>query len=149
MPACDLVDKVGSSALSSAAAASCVDPASGRVKIAFDNSLNCPEADPDGVIAGATGLGFHSGANNWAAVVAWDAEGAMQAENNGNDVFSVTFDVMEYYGIPYDSLRNIQIVMNNGIANPGDPWSVAGRDARNGGFDGDEPSKCSRLRFIN
>ena len=141
-PACDLSEKIGSSAL---AAGSCKDPESGRIRVAFDNSLNCPEADPDGVIAGTEALGFHSGANNWAVAVAWDAEGAMQAENNGSDVFSVTLDVMEYYGIPYDSLQNIQIVMNNGVANPGDAWSVAGRDSRNGGFGGEEP--CSDLVF--
>ena len=142
MPTCDLSDKLSSQAI---LANSCADPATGKIKVAFDNSLNCPEADPDGVIAGSAGLGFHSGANDWATAISWDAEGAMQAENDGSDVFSVTLDVMEYYGMPFDSLRNIKFVMNNGVANPTDAWSVAGRDSRNGGFGGDEP--CSDLVF--
>lgn len=142
LPACDLSDKLSSAAI---LANSCADPASGKIKVAFDNSLNCPEADSSGVIAGAAGLGFHSGANDWATAIAWDAEGAMQAVNNGSDVFEVTLDVMEYYGMPFDSLRNIKFVMNNGVVNPADPWSVAGRDSRNGGFGGDEP--CSDLVF--
>ncbi len=141
-PTCDLSDKLSSSAI---LANSCADAASGRIKVAFDNSLNCPEADPDGVLAGTAGLGFHSGANDWATAIAWDAEGAMQATNDGNDVFSVTLDVMEYYGMPFDSLQNIKFVMNNGVAAPADAWSVAGRDSRNGGFGGDEP--CSDLVF--
>lgn len=142
LPACDLAEKASSAAI---LANSCADPASGRIKVAFDNSLNCPEADTAGVIAGTAALGFHSGANDWATAIAWDAEGAMQAENDGNDVFSVTLDVMEYYGMPFDSLQNIKFVMNNGVANPMDAWSVAGRDSRNGGFGGEEP--CSDLVF--
>ena len=142
LPACDLADKASSLAI---LANSCADPATGRIKVAFDNSLNCPEADPDGVLAGASALGFHSGANDWASVVSWDAEGAMQAANNGSDVFEVTLNVMEYYGMPFDSLRNIKFIMNNGVANPAAAWDVAGRDSRNGGFGGDEP--CSDLVF--
>ena len=142
LPACDLSDKLSSAAI---LASSCADPATGKIKVAFDNSLNCPEADSSGVLAGAVGLGFHSGANDWATAIAWDAEDAMQAVNNGSDVFEVTLDVMEYYGMPFDSLRNIKFVMNNGVVNPTDAWSVTGKDARNGGFGGDEP--CSDLVF--
>ena len=127
-------------------ASSCIDSAGGNVTIQFDQSLNCPEADTAGALAGATALGFHSGANDWASTVAWDDDGAMQAVNDGNNIFSVTVNVMDYYGVSLDSLTNIKMVMNNGVANPEDPWSISGRDERDGGFGGTEP--CSDLIFI-
>ena len=124
--------------------ATCVDPARGKVRISFDLSRNCPEADPDNVLAGMNALGFHSGANNWASTVNWDAENAVQATNDGNDVFTVTIDVMEYYGIPYDSLQNIEFLLNNGPSSPEDPWTITGKDPRDGGgFGNEEP--CSNL----
>lgn len=112
--------------------ATCVDPVRGRVRISFDLSKNCPEADSTNVLAGVNALGFHSGANNWTNTVAWDAENALQATNNGNNIFTVTIDVMEYYSIPFDSLRNIEFLFNNGIENPDDPWSATGKDPRDG-----------------
>jgi len=147
-PICDLSDPVEfntSKALFSEAAGSCVDRNFGLVKIAFDNTLNCPEADTEKVLAEATALGFHSGANSWSSVVAWDDAGAKTAVNNGNGVFSVVINPLKYYGISLDSLSTISMVMNNGVMNPDAAWSATGRDERNGGFGGDEP--CSDLIF--
>ena len=76
----------------------------------------------------------------------WDDSSAMQAMNNGSDIFYVTVDVMEYYGIPYDSLSNIKMVMNNGVVNPAAPWAAAGRDDRDG-EDFGAPTACSDLVF--
>ena len=147
MPVCSEVEAESSVSLMgpTTAANSCINAEAGTVTIQFDNSLNCPEADGDGVIAGAAALGFHSGANDWASTVEWDAEGAMQATNNGNDIFSVTVDPMAYYGVPLADLENIILVMNNGVANPGDAWAATGKDERDGGFGGAEP--CSDLVF--
>ena len=144
-----VVEKATSVALSAATGdnTTCKDPSSGKIRIAFDNSLNCPEADPDGVLPGAAGLGFHSGANDWATAIAWDKQGAVTANNNGSDLFTLTLDLMDYYGMLFDSLSNIKFVLNNGVANPSDAWAVAGRDDRNGGFGGDEP--CLDLELKN
>ena len=122
----------------------CVDPSRGKVRISFDLSKNCPEADTANALAGSNALGFHSGANDWAHIVPWDADSAMQATNNGNDIFTVTIDVMAYYGIPFDSLTNIKFILNNGPANPDDPWTVTGRDPRDAGAFGEE-QPCSDL----
>ena len=122
----------------------CVDKARGKVRISFDLSKNCPEADPNNALAGVAALGFHSGANNFAHTVSWDADGAVQATNNGSDIFTVVIDVEDYYGIPFDSLRNIEFLLNNGIETPDDPWTITGKDFRDGGgFGGNEP--CSNL----
>ncbi len=148
MLSCSELEQESSASLLGAttAANSCVDTINGTVTIDFDQSLNCPEADTANVLAGVSALGFQSGANDWAQVVAWDDEGAMNATNNGNNIFSVTVNVQEYYGIPLDSLRNIKMVMNNGIETPDDPWLITGRDERDGGFGGTEP--CSDLVFL-
>jgi len=147
-PTCDLSDAPEfntSKALFSEAAGSCVDRNFGLVRVAFDNSLNCPEADTANILAGASALGFHSGINNWSSTVAWDSEGAKQAVNDGNGVFSVVINPATYYGVPMDSISTINMVMNNGVMNPGGAWDVTARDDRNGGFGGNEP--CSDLIF--
>ncbi len=131
---------------SKTAANSCVNTENGTVTIQFDQSLNCMEADPESILDGATALGFHSGANDWASTVSWDSENAVSAVNDGNNIFSLTINIQDYYGIPLDSLRNIKMVLNNGIDNPADPWSISGRDDRDGGFGGTEP--CSDLVLL-
>ena len=148
IPSCAELAKESSVSLFGAttAASSCVDTVNGNITLEFDNSLNCPEADTAGVLAGAEALGFHSGANSWSVQVDWDEEGAMQAVNNGSDIFTVTINTMAYYGLPLDSLENILFVLNNGIADPEAPWDASGRDERDGGFGGAEP--CSDLMFI-
>lgn len=147
MPVCSEVEAESSVSLlgPTTAANSCIDTTNNTVRIDFDLALNCPEADPGNLLAGATELGFHSGANDWESVVAWDDANAMRATNNGNDIFSVTVDPMAYYGVPMENLNNIIMVMNNGVANPSDPWTNTGKDERDGGFGGAEP--CSDLVF--
>lgn len=122
MPTCAELAKESSVSLFGAttAASSCVDSAGGNVTIEFDLSLNCPESDSTGLLAGAEALGFHSGANSWGSTVAWDDDGAMTATNLSNDIFSVTVNVQDYYGVSLDSLENIMLVMNNGVAAPED-----------------------------
>ncbi len=148
LPTCDELAKESSVSLFGAttAASSCVDSAGGNVTIEFDLSLNCPESDSTGLLVGAEALGFHSGANSWASTVAWDDDGAMIASNLGNDIFSVTVNVQDYYGVSLDSLENILMVMNNGVTVPDDPWTATGKDDRDGGFGGADP--CSDLQFI-
>ncbi len=124
----------------------CLNPAAGTISFVFDLSLNCPEADPNGILPGRAEMGFHSGANDWSTVVNWDAANAVTLTNNGNDSFLVTIHTLDYWGVALEDLSNVKMVVNDGIANPADPWSVALRDSLNGGFGGDEP--CSDLRLI-
>ncbi len=102
------------------AAGSCVTE-DGNVNITFDLADNCTEAV--GSLVGLSEVGFHSGANDWSSVVDWDAEGAVTATNDGNDVFSVSIDPASYYGIALADLTNIFFVLNQGPAFPDDPWS--------------------------
>ncbi|MEM6631839.1 MAG: T9SS type A sorting domain-containing protein [Bacteroidota bacterium] len=148
MPTCSELNKESSASLFGAttAANSCIDTIANSVRVEFDLSLNCPEADPDGVLMGASALGFHSGANEWAEIVAWDDEGAVQATNNGSDVFGLTVNIEDYYGIPFDSLESIFFDLTNGPADPDGAFDITGKDDRDGGFGGAEP--CSNLRLF-
>lgn len=125
---------------------SCVDPATGKIKIDLDYGQACPEGDTEMVLAGASALGFHSGANDWAVVVAWDDSNAAQLVNDGNDNFSAVIDAQAYYGLPLDQITNIVMIGNNGVENPAEPWAVGLRDPRDGGFGGSEP--CSDIVLI-
>ncbi len=125
---------------------SCIDTTTNSITIDFDLSKNCPEADPNGDLAGTSILGFHSGANSWSSQVDWDDPNAAQAVNQGNDVYSLTINPMDYYGVALSDLDNIMFILNNGISDPGDPWTISGRDERDGGFGGTEP--CSDLSLI-
>jgi len=116
---------------------SCYDPNTGLVKILFDEALNCPEAAGD--LAGMSEIGFHSGANQWSSVVAWDDAGSTTATNDGNDVYEVVIDPNNYYGIPLADLDNIYMVFNQGPATPGSPWDSDGKDPLDA---------CSDLRLI-
>lgn len=124
---------------------SCLNPDEGTVEFILDLSVNCPEADPNNVLSGSD-LGLHSGANSWASVVAWDAANAITLTNNGNDSFLVTINVMDYYGVAFGDVNDIQMVANNGVVDPMDPWTLALRDSLDGGFGGTEP--CSDLRLF-
>lgn len=149
LPTCAELNKESSASLFGAttAANSCIDTSNNNIRMEFDLSLNCPEADTAGVLVGASSLGFHSGANDWTASVDWDAEGALEATNNGSDVFGLTLDPVAYYGLTsFDSLTNIKFVLNNGPTNPTAAFDAAGRDERDGGFGGAEP--CSDLVLI-
>ena len=148
MPTCAELNRESSASLIGAttAATSCIDTATSSVRLEFDLGLNCPEADTLGALAGASALGFQSGANEWAVAVPWDADTAMQSLNNGDDIFVVSVNPETYYGVPFDSLVSIFFVLNNGPTDSNDPWAATGRDERDGGFGGAEP--CSDLRVF-
>lgn len=106
----------------------CNDPAGG-IQIIFDESQNCSAAPGD--LAGLTSIGFHSGANQWNSVVDWNASGAITAQNNGNDVFTVSLaDPDAYYGT---SVQNIFFVFNQGTIAPSSPWDAEGKKDDGGG----------------
>ncbi len=136
LPTCDF-DPANTASSSLKDAGSCYDPATGLVKVLFDEALNCPEAA--GELAGMSEIGFHSGANQWSAVVAWDDAGSMTAANDGNDVFEVVIDANAYYGIPIGDLDNIYMVFNQGATVPDSPWDSEGKDPLDA---------CSDLRLI-
>ncbi|MEZ4954026.1 MAG: T9SS type A sorting domain-containing protein [Saprospiraceae bacterium] len=139
LPACTF-DPATTSSPALKTAGSCKDPNTGMVKVSFDEAQNCPNANGD--LAGMTAIGFHSGANSWSNVVAWDDAGAMNAVNDGSDVFEVILDPVAYYGLAsFGDLENIYMVFNQGPANPGAPWDSEGKD-----FDADD--NCVDLRFI-
>ena len=105
----------------------------GTITIRFDLQYNCDIAP--GNLAGMSEIGFHSGANNWSSVVAWDDEGAVTAVNNGSDVFEVTFDPVAYYGLAsIDELENIFMVFNQGPTVPDEPWASEGKTDGEGGL---------------
>ncbi|MEO1261188.1 MAG: T9SS type A sorting domain-containing protein [Bacteroidota bacterium] len=108
---------------------SCLDPDEGTVTITLDLGENCPEADPNGVLPGTMELGFHSGANDWGAIAQWDGANAATWVNDGNDIFTLTLNTMDYWGVPFADMNNIRIVGNNGIADPGDPWTIFVKDS--------------------
>jgi hypothetical protein len=124
----------------------CLNPDDGTIDIVIDMNKNCPEADPNGVLPGTMEMGLHAGANVWASVVAWDDANAIIPMNNGNDSFLLTINTMDYWGVAFADMTDIQMVLNNGIADPADPWTLAVRDTLNGGFGGNEP--CSDLKIF-
>lgn len=99
--------------------------ADGGIEIAFDYSLNCPNAPGD--LSGLAEIGFHSGADMWSAVVDWDAADAVTGVNDGNDLFTVTLeDPAAYYGAAPS--ENIYFVFNQGPETPDTPWDSEGKD---------------------
>jgi hypothetical protein len=125
---------------------SCLNPDDGTVSFIFDLSSNCPEADQNGELPGVAQLGFHSGANSWASIVEWDNANAVALDNNGMDSFLITVNVMDYYGVAFADLTDLQMVVNNGIANPADPWNLTLRDSTDGDNFG-TPTDCSDLKM--
>lgn len=125
----------------------CLNPDDGTIDFIFDLNENCPEADPNGELPGVMEMGYHSGINDWSTIIAWDAPTAIALMNNGNDSFLVTIDVFDYYGVEFADMVNIKMVVNNGFANPADPWTIALRDSTNGENFGD-PTDCSDLLMI-
>ncbi|HHM21625.1 MAG TPA: T9SS type A sorting domain-containing protein [Bacteroidetes bacterium] len=139
MPACSF-DPTTTSSPALKNAGSCYDPNTGMVKIRFDEAMNCPNAPGD--LASMAEIGFHSGANTWSNVVAWDDAGAVFANNDGNDVFETIIDPISYYGLgSFAELDNIYMVFNQGATMPNDPWASEGKD-----FDVD--GNCVDMRFI-
>lgn len=125
----------------------CVTP-EGEVKIVFDNTQNCPEAEENGTLDGMLEIGYHSGINGWSTVVQWNDSTAMTAKNNGLNIFTVQFDPAAYYGMPMDSIEEINFVYNQGPEVPDAPWDVSGRDTTDAvdGFGNANP--CSDFRLL-
>lgn len=123
----------------------CVDVEHGLIRIDMDYGLACPEGDPGNILAGKAAIGFHSGANNWANIVAWDATNAVQLVNNGSDNFSAIIDAAAYYGLPFADITDIQMLANNGPN--GSPWDNTLQDPKDGGTFGN-PSPCSNIALI-
>ncbi len=132
---------------SHALAGTCIDADAGEVHFIFDLNQNCPEADVNGVLPGTQQMGFHSGANDWASIIEWNAAEASILENNGADSFLLTVNIQDYYDVAFEDLTDIQIVINNGFEDPDDPWTIAFRDSLDGeAFGNAEP--CSNLKMI-
>lgn len=104
-------------------ATSCLD--TDTIRITFDLSKNCTTAP--GSLAGMSNIGFHSGADSWSTVVDWDAAGAVQAKNDGNDMFSVAIEPISYYGLAA-APTDIKFVFNQGPTDAAAPWGSEGKD---------------------
>ena len=126
---------------------SCVDLEDGLVRVDLDYGLACPEGDAGGLLAGASTIGFHSGANMWTNIIAWDDPTAVQLVNDGNDNFSVVIDAAEYYGVPFDEIVDIQLLGNNGPNDDAAPWDAKLEDPTDGGDFG-SPTPCSNINFV-
>ena len=95
------------------------------LQITFDLDSNCTAAP--GSLAGMNAVGFHSGADQWASVVDWDATGAAQAMNDGSDDYIVTIEPISYYGLTALP-GNIYMVFNQGPTDAATPWGSEGKD---------------------
>jgi len=93
------------------------------LSISFDNSYNCAAAP--GSLSGMATIGFHSGADSWSSVIAWDDATALQASNDGADVYTVTFDPSAYYGV---AASTVHFVYNMGPTDPAGAWASEGKD---------------------
>lgn len=106
----------------------CNDP-EGGIQIWFDYNQNCPGSP--GSLAGLAQIGFHSGANGWASIVAWDAANAATGVNIGNDTFVLDMpDPNAYYGTTVTALN---FVFNQGATNPAEPWGSEGKEDNGAG----------------
>ena len=112
---------LGISAQNNAAISACLNGTD--LSIAFDNALNCAAAP--GSLSGMATIGFHSGADSWSTVIAWDDATALQPTNDGADVYTVTFDPSTYYGV---AASTVHFVYNMGPTDPAGPWASEGKD---------------------
>ena len=94
-----------------------------NVQITFDLLYNC--ANAPGSLSGMGSIGFHSGHDGWADVIAWDSSAAVTAANDGADAFTWEFDPATYYANPVVSIINW--VHNGGPENPASPWDNEGK----------------------
>jgi len=121
------------SAQNNAAISACNDP-SGGIQIVYDYSLNCTAAP--GSFVGLDTIGFHSGgttdpADGWnsgGATMEWDATGAVNGMNDGNDVFTVYIADVDAYYAGSTGIARINFVFNQGPANGDAPWDSEGKD---------------------
>lgn len=127
-----------STSVSLAESGTCINFETGNMTVKWDVFQNCEVAEGD--LTTMSAIGWHSGANTWANVVAWDDATAQTAtDEDGDGVFEVEVNILEYYGVlALEDLQNVMMVFNQGAAVPDDPWSSAGRDPREGGGLGGE-----------
>ena len=111
----------GTTAQNNAAISACLSGSD--VNISFDNSLNCAAAP--GSLSGMASIGFHSGADSWSTIIAWDDATALQATNDGSDVYTVSMDPATYYGV---AASTVHFVYNMGPSDPAAPWTSEGKD---------------------
>ena len=122
-----------------------MDRENGLIRIDFDRNQNCVEADP-GDLLGDT-IVLHSGINNWMNQVPFDNENSAKPVNDGNGLYRSVIDVAAYWGVPMDSVTEINFLFNNAIANPDAPWDNRGLATTGmGGFGGDE--LCDNFRMV-
>ena len=88
------------------------------LSITFDLMYNCAAAP--GSLSGMGSIGFHSGLILGQTVIAWDDANALQATNDGADVYTLTFDPATYYGV---AASTVHFVYNGGPTDPANPWS--------------------------
>tara|TARA_B100000768_G_C11202922_1_gene342562 strand:+ start:13 stop:738 length:726 start_codon:yes stop_codon:yes gene_type:complete len=112
---------IGTTAQNNAAISACLNGSD--VSISFDNALNCAAAP--GSFSGMASIGFHSGADSWSTIIAWDDATAVQATNDGSDVFTFTMDPATYYGV---AASTVHFVYNMGPTDPAGPWASEGKD---------------------
>ena len=93
------------------------------ISISFDNAFNCAAAP--GSLSGMAAIGFHSGADSWSTIIDWDAATALQATNDGADVYTLTMDPATYYGV---AASTVHFVYNMGPTDPAGPWASEGKD---------------------
>ena len=111
----------GVTAQNNAAISACLSGSD--VSISFDNALNCAAAP--GSLSGMATIGFHSGADSWSTIIDWDAATALQATNDGSDVYTITMDPATYYGV---AVSTVHFVYNMGPTDPAGPWASEGKD---------------------
>ena len=107
----------------------------GAISIVFDYSKNCSTLDAakKDTLGKRTAIGFHSGANTWGSVVAWDAATAIKANRvagtSGNtSKFHVVIAAPKtYYNLAADP-TNIMFVFNDGPTKPTDPWTAEAKE---------------------
>jgi hypothetical protein len=93
------------------------------ISISFDNAFNCAAAP--GSLSGMAAIGFHSGADSWSTIIDWDAATALQATNDGADIYTLTMDPATYYGV---AASTVHFVYNMGPTDPAGPWASEGKD---------------------
>jgi Secretion system C-terminal sorting domain len=113
--------------------------ANGEINIIYDVSKTCNFADglaaTKDTFAKRTALGFHSGANVWSIIRAWDspagAGGVAAITGKRIDAttkFSIVIpDPKTYYNAGTTAISSISFVFNDGAATPAKPWDYSGK----------------------
>jgi hypothetical protein len=114
--------------------------ASGEISVVFDLSKNCTfaAAGTKDTLGKRTEIGFHSGANDWAKAVNWDAATAVTAKRmvgtSGTTAkYHITIaNALTYYGLTA-APTNIKFVFNDGpkglSTNANYPWNAEGKNS--------------------